>query len=79
MNKILTWWVSVRQTRADVAYWKREAGKWERKYAAAIQVRDSLSGQLEKTQAALIEAVGKVQALEDELDDIPPISDWAGL
>ena len=55
MNKFELWWVSLRQARADVAYWKGQAEKWERKYAAAIQVRDSLSGQLGETQAALIE------------------------
>ena len=54
MNKLMVWWYTCRQARADVAYWQREAEKWQRKYDAAIQVRDQLSAQLEETQAALI-------------------------
>lgn len=57
MNKFLLWWVSLKLARGDAAYWQHEAEKWQRKYAAAIQVRDSLSKQLEETQAALIKTV----------------------
>lgn len=75
MNKFLVWWVSLRAAKGDAAYWQREAEKWERKYEAAIQVRDTLSKQLEETQAELFAARAPKDILRNLYPKVMPLPD----